>query len=196
MVSAIVLAAGLSKRMGNENKLLLPYNGKTIIETTLQHLLDAGIEEIIVVTGHEAQLVSTTIRHLPVIIIYNPLYEKGMTTSIQKGVEVAAGSGYMICLADMFSITALEYISIITAFETQLQNDEKCICVPRYKNEKGNPVIFSAAYRADILQHKEMEGCKKIVEQNKTHIHRIDMQTPHILEDLDYPDDYKKISME
>jgi molybdenum cofactor cytidylyltransferase len=76
MVSAIVLAAGLSKRMGNENKLLLPYNDKTIIETTLQHLLDAGMEEIIVITGHEAKLVSTTIQHLPVTIMHNPFMKK------------------------------------------------------------------------------------------------------------------------
>src|SRR6186997_2110781 len=131
MVSAIVLAAGLSKRMGNENKLLLPYNDKTIIETTLQHLLDAGMEEIIVITGHETKLVSTTIQHLPVTIMHNPFYEKGMTTSIQKGVETATGKGYMICLADMFSITDSEYQSIRITFEKQLLNDERCICIPQ-----------------------------------------------------------------
>ena len=151
MVSAIVLAAGLSKRMGNENKLLLHYNNKTIIETTLQHLLDAGMEQIIVVTGYEAQLVTTTIQHLPVTIIHNPLYEKGMTTSIQKGVEAATGKGYMICLADMLSITALEYQSLTAAFEKQWQMDERCICIPQYKNEKGIPLkVFQKWYKERV----------------------------------------------
>jgi molybdenum cofactor cytidylyltransferase len=196
MISAIVLAAGLSTRMGSENKLLLPLNGITIIETTLQHLLDAGIEEIIVVTGHEAAEVTAAIQHLPVAIIHNSMYERGMTTSIQKGVEAATGDGYMICLADMFTILSSEYTSLATGFKKHLLFDQDCICIPRYKNEKGNPVIFAASYKTDILLHREMEGCKAIVQSNKKHIRWIDMDTAHILEDLDYPDDYKKICME
>jgi len=196
MLSAIVLAAGLSARMGRENKLLLPLNGKTVIEVTLQQLLETGIEEIIVVTGYEAEKVRAAIKHLPVTIIYNSMYERGMTTSIQKGVETATGNGYMICLADMFAIASSEYASIAAGFEKQLPLDRHCICIPRHKNEKGNPVIFSASYKTDILLHREMEGCKAIIQLNKKHIRWIDMDTAHILEDLDYPDDYKKISME
>jgi len=196
MLSAIVLAAGSSKRMGAENKLLLPYKSKTIIEATILNILDAGIKEVIVVTGYEADKITMTVQYLPVRLIYNTTYEKGMTTSIQKGVEAARGSGYMICLADMFAITPTEYIKLQTFFDACIAKDEQCICIPRYNNEKGNPVIFSQYYKQPILKHAEMEGCKEIVQANKEHIHWIEMDSRNILQDLDYPEDYKKISAE
>src|SRR4051812_43563463 len=105
MLSAIVLAAGLSQRMGNINKLLLKYNGKTIIETTLENILASEVDEVIVVTGYEDEKVKDVMKLLPVTITYNEDYAKGMTTSIQCGIEGAKESGYMICLADMFMIT-------------------------------------------------------------------------------------------
>ena len=71
MLSAIVLAAGLSKRMGQQNKLLLSYKTKTIIETTLENILASGIKDIIVVTGHEHTQVEAAVQHLPVRIIFN-----------------------------------------------------------------------------------------------------------------------------
>ena len=193
MVSAIVLAAGLSKRMGAENKLLLPYKSKTIIERTVLNLLDAGINEVIVVTGFEADKITMTIQYLPVKIIYNTSYKKGMTTSIQKGAQSAKGNGYMICLADMFAITATEYNQLQTFFDECFKKDEQCICIPRFSNEKGNPVVFSSSYKEEILKHTDMEGCKTIVQSNKQHIQWLDMETDHVLQDLDYPEDYKKI---
>lgn len=196
MLSAIVLAAGLSKRMGAVNKLLLPYKGSTIIEATLSQILDANIEEVIVVTGHEADLVTSTMQHFPVTIIHNTDYGKGMTTSIQKAVEVAKGNSYMICLGDMFTITSPEYVLLKNNFEKKYEQDDRCICIPRYNNEKGNPVIFSAFYKDAILMHQDMEGCKGIVQANMQHVHWVEMDNPHILEDLDYPEDYKKISNE
>lgn len=196
MFTAIVLAAGLSKRMGTANKLLLPYKGKTIIERTILNLLDAGIEEVIVVTGFEADKITMAVQYLPVRIIYNTAYEKGMTTSIQKGVTVAHGKDFMICLGDMYAITPEEYNVIRMSFEAQVKLDEKCITIPKYNNEKGNPVIFAADYKDDILRHTDMEGCKAIVQSNVEHVHWVEMQSRHILEDLDYPEEYKKISNE
>jgi molybdenum cofactor cytidylyltransferase len=196
MLSAIVLAAGLSKRMGTANKLLLPYKGKTIIERTILNLLDADIQDVIVVTGYEADKITMAVQYLPVRIIYNTTYEKGMTTSIQKGIVSANGTGYMICLGDMYAITTEEYSVLKISFEEQVRLDEKCISIPRYNNEKGNPVIFAAGYKDAILQHTDMEGCKAIVQSNAAHIQWVEMDSPHILEDLDYPEDYKKISNE
>ncbi len=194
MVSAIVLAGGLSKRMGTANKLLLPYKNKTVIATVIENIIAAGIEEIMVVTGYEAEKIQDALKGFTVQFIYNPEYEKGMTTSIQQGVFAAKGDGYMICLSDMVLIEPDEYTLLKKVFEAQLQLDEKCICIPRYKNEKGNPVIFSSFYKEAILQHKDMEGCKEIVQLNKAHIHWIEMDTQHVLQDMDYPEDYRILS--
>jgi CTP:molybdopterin cytidylyltransferase MocA len=62
-----------------------------------------------------------------------------------------------------------------------------------YNNEKGNPVVFSSSYKEEILKHTDMEGCKTIVQSNNQHIQWLDMETDHVLQDLDYPEDYKKI---
>ena len=194
MVSAIVLAAGLSKRMGAANKLVLPYKNKTVIATVVENIIAAGIEEVIVVSGFEAEQIQVALEGLPVQFIYNPEYEKGMTTSIQQGVFAAKGDGYMICLSDMVLIEPDEYTLLKKVFEEKVQLDEKCICMPRYKNEKGNPVIFSSFYKEAILEHKNMEGCKEIVQLNKAHIHWVEMDTAHILQDMDYPEDYKTLS--
>jgi len=192
MLSAIVLAAGLSKRMGQQNKLLLPYKTKTIIETTLENILASGIKDIIVVTGHEHTQVEAVVQHLPVRIIFNAQYKKGMTTSIQQGITDATGKGYMICLADMFLVTPHEYSFLHHEFENAFQQNEKCICVPKYNEDKGNPVIFSSLYRDAILKHTDMEGCKTIVQSNKENIHWIEMNSDHILQDMDYYEDYRK----
>src|SRR5690349_21645261 len=117
MVTAIVLAAGSSQRMGNVNKLLLPYKDKRIIETTLENIIAAKMNKVIVVTGYEAEKIKTAIQHLPVDIIHNDDFLKGMTTTIQRGIEHAKEGGYMICLADMFMITSNEYALLIKAFD-------------------------------------------------------------------------------
>ena len=196
MLSAIVLAAGLSKRMVNINKLLLPYNNKTIIEITLENILASGIDEVIVVTGYEAEKAKAAIQHLPVSIFYNSDYEIGMTTSIQFGIEHAKENGYMICLADMFMITSEEYSLLRKIYEENFLSNLKYIYVPRYNNEKGNPVIFSPYYKDAILKHKEMEGCKAIVQSNKENIFWVDMPTNHVLQDMDYYEDYEKLNRE
>lgn len=190
MVSAIVLAAGLSSRMGKENKLLLPWKNKTIIETVTDALLKANLEEIIVVTGHEATKIKSLFKNTPVKIIENQNYINGLTTSIQCGVGYAKGNGYMLCLADMININANEYSLLKESFEIQYRQTEKGIVLPRFKNEKGNPVIFSSYYKQTILNHKNRNGCKEIINANQEHISWVDMDTDHVLLDIDYPEDY------
>jgi len=138
MLSAIILAAGSSQRMGNRNKMLLPFQNKTVLETTTANILAAGIEELIVVLGNEADQVKAAIKHLPVSVIYNPDYQKGMTSSIQEGIRQAKNQAYMICLADMVLITPEEYLLLKNSFEEQFKLNPKCICIPIYNNEKGN----------------------------------------------------------
>jgi len=193
MLSAIVLAAGSSRRMENKNKLLLPYKGKTVLAHTVGNILSAGIEEVIVVTGFERGLIEESIGHLPVRIVYNPQHEEGMTGSIQAGVRAATGKGYMICLSDMVLITPGEYLLLKCTFERRHARDERCICLPEYKGEKGNPVIFSSFHRDAILQHPEKEGCKGIVRVHPEHQYHVNMPFGNILKDMDDPAAYQSL---
>jgi len=193
MLSAILLAAGSSRRMGNSNKLLLPYRGSTIIAITAEQILPSGIGELSVVTGHEAAAVEQALGHLPIRIAHNPRHAEGLTGSIQAGVRLATGQGYMICLSDLVLITPEEYTLLRQTFETRYSLDERCILQPVYRGEKGNPVIFSSFFRDAILHHGEKEGCREIVRSHSAHVYTVEMPADHILRDIDHPDEYRAL---
>ncbi len=143
MLTAILLAAGSSRRMGPVNKLLMPYQGQPIVVATATRLLAAGIKEIIVVTGYEAADIGKALAHLPIHLAHNPRHAEGLTGSIQTGIRAAmtpsagvstpASQGYMICLADMVLITPPEYALLANAFDRHHTADDRCILIPDYQ---------------------------------------------------------------
>jgi len=151
MLTAIVLAAGSSRRMG-KNKLLLPYRGGPLLAYVTGNILSAKVGPVIVVTGHDAGQIGEALKGLQVQLIHNPMYDTGMTSSIQAGVNAAGGDGYMICLSDMALIRPEEYRLLKNAFDKEYRRDKACIIQPVYDNQTGNPVIFSAAWRQAILE--------------------------------------------
>lgn len=194
MINIILLAAGQGLRMGGPNKLLLPFRGRSVLETTLSGLCAADIGPVFVVAGHQRELVAPIVAQFPVQEVFNPEFQTGMTGSIQAGVRAAqAGQGYMICLADMPMITAAAYQLLADHFLSHLAEDERAILLPRFGEIKGNPVIFAAAYRDDILNHPEPEGCRGIVQANTTHVRWVDMPDNSVLRDLDTPEDYNAL---
>ena len=201
-LSIIILAAGLSSRMGDKNKLLLPFQGKTILETTISNILSANIGEVIVVVGHEAKKVRNKLKNYPlplesgcsISIIENVDFQKGMTTSIQKGILAAANTeGYMICLSDMVLIQPEEYRYLAQQFFDFHKNDEKVIVQPIFKEKRGNPVIFSSFYKKNILETTDTEGCRSVVQAHKKHVKLVEMPTNHVLQDVDIQADYKHL---
>jgi len=194
MLNIILLAAGQGLRMGGPNKLLLPFLGRSVLETTLSELCAADIGPVFVVTGHQRAFVAPIVAQYPVQEVFNPDFRTGMTGSIQAGVRAAqAGQGYMICLADMPMIAAAAYQLLADHFLSHLAGDERAILLPRFGEPKGNPVIFAAAYRDDILNHPDPEGCRGIVQTNTAHIRWLDMPDNSVLKDLDTPEDYKAL---
>ena len=192
MVSAIILAAGESRRMGNRNKLLFPFGSKTLIEHILDTVSNSNADEVIVVIGHEAAQVNPLLENYNVKIVQNNNYREGMTPSIHAGVKAASAKteGYMICLSDLPLIKSDELNYLINAFEKTLHNNEKHIVIPVYKRRRGNPVIFSALYRSDILEHKGLMGCKGIAKQNPHQVLEVEMETDHVLFDIDTIGEY------
>ena len=220
MVTAIVLAAGLSRRMGEENKLLLPFGKKTVLETTLDNILSSNIDVVLIVIGHEAQQVKKVLDDYlrrntgfrrKCFIVENPDFEKGMTTSIQAGVKASQNISptihnsqpstthnsqlstlnFMICLSDMPLISADEYSFLKNQFEYILKHDTQAIVQPIFKEKRGNPTIFSNFYENHILNLTDAEGCKPIVQSHKNHVYLVEMPTHSILKDIDNTEDYK-----
>jgi len=193
MISAILLSAGESKRMASQNKLLMPFGRKTIIEQSVDHLLGSKAQEVIVVLGHEATRVRKVLTGRKLKFVENHDYREGMTTSIQAGLRAVASEtkGMMICLSDLPNIEAKEFDTIIDVFEAGRRENEKLIVVPTYRDERGNPVIFSSYYRDQILAHEGRGGCRSVVEKNSEQVVDVVMSTAHVLEDIDTESDYE-----
>ena len=194
MLSVIILAAGISSRMGDENKLLLPFQGKTVLRHTLESICAAGFDELILVTGYEQEKIRSQARGLNLIIVHNPEFISGMTGSIQRGVAVATGSGYMICLADMVNLRPGDYRLLRDNFELQWQSDKACITIPVVKNQRGNPVIFSSLHRQAILDNRDPEGCRSVLRANPQCCHFVEMESAILFEDMDTPEDFSRLS--
>ena len=194
-MTIIFLAAGLSRRMGNANKLLLPYGDGTIVQTTLENILVADIGNIIVVVGHEADKVKSVLEKYSVLsFVRNPKFSEGMTSSIQAGLNEAKNDseGYMICLSDMVFIKPEEYKQIAEFFLEALKNDAQCIVQPQFNGIPGNPIVFSNFYKTEIAEHKNPEGCREIVQKHNSHLKKIDMSTDNILRDIDDREEYNE----
>jgi molybdenum cofactor cytidylyltransferase len=221
ILTSIVLAAGLSRRMGEENKLLLPFGGMTILEMTLSNILPSQLGETLVVVGHEAEDIAKALgvnfkfqisdsevkissftpsnfelQTSNFKLLMNEHYEKGMTTSIQTGVEAANADslGYMICLSDMPFITPSEYQFLAHSFFTILEQDKQAIIQPVFEGNRGNPTIFSIFYKKDILDLTYTEGCKPIVQQHKEHLYLVEMSSDSVVKDIDFREEYDRLS--
>lgn len=196
MISALILAAGESRRMGAQNKLLLPFRGKTVIETVVDNVLASNAFETIVVVGHQAEQIQNVLRNRNLRFVENPHFHNGMTTSIQAGVIAASqqATAFMICLSDLPLITPGEYNLLIDGFTQAVGMKRSAIVLPEFQQQPGNPVIFSAVYKPDILSHAGVSGCKAIVTAHPEKITRIEMGSDHILRDIDILDDYKQLN--
>ncbi len=189
-ISGIILAAGLSTRMG-EPKQLLPFGDSTIIETVIDNLLGSKLNEVIVVVGHEAERVQAHIRHKPIEIAFNPDYQEGMLTSAQCGVGAISAS------ADAFAITLVD-LPLITpdlvnlVIDTYVQT-EGGIAVPSYNYRRGHPVIFDRHYAADILAlDEDSGGVRSLFKKYADDIHYVTVDTDQVLMDIDYRTDYEE----
>ncbi|GAH79831.1 unnamed protein product, partial [marine sediment metagenome] len=142
-ISALLLAAGESKRMGRQ-KLLLPFGTSTIIEQTIDNLLNSRADEIIVVVGYRAQELVTKIGRKPLKIAVNPHYQQGMSASIIAGLNLIDNNAkaVMIALADQPGISS----KIIDKLIAEFRQDNKGIAIPVYQGNRGHPVIFSIKY--------------------------------------------------
>ena len=194
-LNIILLAAGLSRRMGDANKLLLPFKNSTILQTTLENILTADIGNIIVVVGYEADKVKKILENYPSIsIVENIFYEQGMTSSIQTGVKYLKpeNNGLMICLGDMLFIESEEYRQIANFFLDASKEDDKIIVQPEFKQMIGNPIVFSDCYLNEISSHGAPEGCREIIQKHKVHLKKVTMSSNNILKDIDKKEDYLK----
>ncbi len=195
MISCVLLAAGLSSRMEGRNKLLMSLKGKIILAHTLEALLACDADEVIVVLGYQSKEIKFFIdsNNYEVKTVYNKHFATGLTSSVKAGVEIVSSEadGIMICLADMPFIKPDQYNQIIKGFKKAVKSNPDTIIVPYYHGKWGNPVIFSAAHKSEILSHKKMEGCKGLIKSNPQNVIEINLNIKSITQDIDTQEEFE-----
>ena len=189
MVSAILLAAGESRRMGEINKLELQVDGVPLLRRTAETLLASNLKEIVVVLGHEADKARSILEGLPLNFVDNEAYREGQMTSVYKGLLSLSKvcDGVMICLSDQPLLQADDVNVLIEAFG---QRSHGSILVPTYQGQRGNPIIFDYEHRQGILNGERNLGCKKLIEKNPEQVSSFEMGNDHVVIDLDTPEQY------
>lgn len=190
MIVAVLLAAGESRRMG-ELKQLLPLGDKTLVEHCVDNLLASKVDEVIVVTGHREQEVRGAIGNRPVKFVHNADYQSGMASSIRRGVtEVSdAADACVISLVDQPRIDRETIDCLIEAYESSTS----LIVIPTHQGKSGHPIILDLALRNEILAMNPEIGLREIVQAHSEAITRVAVSSSVILEDCDFPEDYKRL---
>jgi molybdenum cofactor cytidylyltransferase len=191
-VSAVLLAAGESLRMGARNKLTLSVNATPLLRHTVQVLLASRLQEIVVVLGHDAQAMAALLEDLPVTLVENPAYRQGQMGSVHAGLAALEGArdGVMICLTDQPLIMPGDIDSLIDAFARRSLGS---ILVPTHGGVRGNPIVLADAHRREILEGGRNLGCRRLIERNPTLVETVEMADDHVLVDLDTPEDYRNL---
>ena len=167
MISAILLAAGQSKRMGGDNKLTKKYNKKYLINHILDTLIKSKIEKIIVVLGFQSSKVrKITVKNKKINFVFNKNYKSGMASSIKTGLKrISKGSiGFLIVQADM-PLISKKIINSLCYSGIRKKNKE--IVAPIYKRNIGNPIGFKSSMIKILNKTKGDSGAKKIIKRNK-----------------------------
>jgi molybdenum cofactor cytidylyltransferase len=190
VTAAILLAAGLSRRMGRP-KLLLDLRGKPVIRHTIERLLAAGMKQVLVVVGPQHEAIGKVLEGLDVQLVVNPAPEAGQGSSVSAGIRALpqGTEAALIALGDQPDLST----DVIKKLLEALKSPGKRIAAPRYADGLGNPVLFAAEVFAELLVLPGDRGARAVVEKDPSRLAVVDIASP-MPGDLDTPEDYERLS--
>ena len=185
MITAVVLAAGASTRMGT-HKLLLPLGGEALVRRTVRQVSAAGFDDVLVVVGHEHERVLASLQDLDVRHAINAQYATGMGSSFRVAVEsMPESEAAMFALADQPLLGAADYRRLLDACRTQAAR----IISVRYGDITAPPHLFDRRYFPElaVLEH----GARPVLQRHQDDRHVLHF-SPELLLDIDTPEDYER----
>ena len=189
MIAAVVLAAGLSRRMG-QAKLLMPVGGRAIVRYVVESVLAGGVDLVWVVTGPDVEPIEAALAGLEVQIAVNPAPAEGQASSLRAGIAALPASvdAVLIALGDQPSLAP----SIIPALLAARRTSPKLIVAPRYRDGQGNPVLFKREIFPELLRLTGDQGARPIIQKEPARVEWVELDLP-MPPDVDTLDDYEKI---
>ncbi len=188
MISAILLGAGQAKRMGVD-KLSLPWGRRTVLEHCFNALLESDVEELVVVLSLRNKRLKKLFQARKVRVVINPYSDKGMSTSIRRGVEALRpeSDGILIALGDQPFLKTGTINVLIHAFN----QGEGQIVLPSFRGRRGHPVIFDRKYKRELLNLKGDVGGRSVVERHPEDVRVVRVKSMGVVRDVDTWQDYK-----
>jgi molybdenum cofactor cytidylyltransferase len=185
-VSAVVLAAGRSTRMGGPNKLLAELDGQKLVRIVTEHALASKARDVIVVTGHQAELIEKALAGLKVTFVRNPDFAKGLASSVKAGVLAVPrqADGAVICLGDMPMISSDLIDRLIDAFAPDRGN---LIAVPVSDGRRGNPVLWSRRFFNELMVLDGDVGARHLIAKHNEVVAEVPVEGDGAFLDIDTP---------
>ena len=190
MISAILLAAGKSKRMNGENKLTKEIQGIPLIKLSVKNILASSIKELIIVLGHQKEIIEKLIdKNEKIKFVFNKAFESGMASSNKAGLNHLSEDteAFFICLGDMPLVIHNIYNQLIKS------KDNREIIVPTYKGQQGNPVLFDKSMKEKIMNITGDVGAKKILELNKSKILNLEINDQNVIKGFNTQGDFSSL---
>jgi molybdenum cofactor cytidylyltransferase len=187
MISAILLGAGQSKRMG-VNKLSLPWRKKTIFQVCLGSLLRSDAAEVVVVVNERVRKLVVQRGDEKLKVVVNPDFKRGMSTSIRRGLQALTpeSEGILIALGDQPYLRTRTIDALIHAFVPK----RGAIVIPTYAGRRGNPVIFDRSYEKELLGLRGDVGARSLLERYPDRILTVRTKSEGVVKDIDLWEDY------
>lgn len=184
-ISAIVLAAGESRRTGGMNKLLADINGTPMVRLVTEAALASQADETLVVIGHESDKLRKALSNLPVRFVTNSKFKLGLSTSLRAGIAAmdSEADGVLVCLGDMPGVSSKHIDKLIAAFDP---DEGRSICVPTHKGKRGNPVLWGRQLFEKLDHVTGDVGAKHLISKNLDFVYEVEMSgDTGVLDDVD-----------
>ena len=189
MIKAILLAAGKSKRLKSENKLIKKFKNKALINHSLQALLKSKVEKIIIVLGYQNKEVRKVIKkNKKNIFVLNKKFRLGMSSSINTGIKKISkkDKGFIIVQSDMPFMKT----SDINKIYNSISKKKHLVHVLKFKNKIGNPIGFDSSVLTKFKRMKGDVGAKFMVKRLKNNTNFIKVLSKKVFKDLDLRKDF------
>ena len=192
-IGAVVLAAGQGARMGGMAKSLIRLQGVPLIKRQLIALSGAGVDEVVVVTGHARESVEAQVQAFPVTLAYNPAYTEGQQGSVRVGLAALHGrfDVVFIVLADQPLIGAADLTELIAAFKKKPSGH---VMVPVVNGQRGNPILLDDVAVAQITASDTNLACRHLIERQPELVHVHHTTNTRFVTDLDTLDDVTRLA--
>jgi len=192
-IGAVLLAAGEGRRMGGVAKPLIRLQGVPLIARHLVALSAAGIDEVVVVTGHAREAVEESVRRFIVTLAHNEAHAQGQDVSVRVGLAALPGpfDAVLVVPAHQPLIGGADLTELIGAFKKRPAGN---IVVPVVQGRRGNPIIMDGAAMAQILAGEAGTGCRHLIDRNPGLVHVHETSNARFVADLDTVEDVEALA--